>query len=205
MNQDFLTYTCKTAALSKPLRVRLNTNCIDVFNDLDGQWVHDRTIQFDNVKKIRFYRELHAIDKITGKFSLRHIGLILRSGKNLRLSSAYVTGNQGRFLATAKNQRKEFDAFVDQLMCCLSAADSSIQLQSGWLGAAIAWAIIALLGLGFVVLGGAMVFIEADLFSAIPAILFLLLFGVMMLWMGFVLAREYMPTSVSIGQTQKTG
>ena len=176
------------------MRLHADEDHLRVFEQQRGQWVRQRDVAYADIQKVQFYPELHVVDENNGSFALRRCALRIRRAKKLHVSSAFVQSGDGTLLNTATNLASEFDEFINHVLNEVSEANPHAVIQEGWFLASLAWALVGVLGIGLLVTSVALVLYEPDLFSAIPALLFCLVFGAALVWLGTLFAIEYFPS-----------
>ncbi len=201
MTDTDLVYEFKLAALSAPMKLCLTDNDLRVYKNTKDGFEQKKVVPLKDVWLMQQFREVHAVDETTGEFNMQRFVLITQDKNRVDVSSAYVTGNRGRFLVEAKNQESEFLAFKEALKTRLCQENPGAKLQSGWLMASVAWALVAMLGIGLLAVGVALVLFEESLLSALLPMLFSFLFGGTLTWLGVGLARSYFPNRVPLCQT----
>ncbi|MEM7282708.1 MAG: hypothetical protein AAF438_13890 [Pseudomonadota bacterium] len=200
MTENTQTYVCKLAALSAPTKLCLSERELRVYKKTNDSFEESKVISLKDVRLLRQFREIHAIDEKSGEFELQRLVLYTQDKNRVDISSGYVTGNRGRFLVEATNQESDFLVFTNRLKERINEENPAAKFQSGWLAASVAWALVAMLGIGLLALGVAFVLFEDNWLSALLPMIFSFLFGGALTWVGFGLARSYYPNQVPLSK-----
>ena len=200
MNESDLVYEYKLAALSAPIKLCLTENQLRVFKETNRGFEQSKVLSLEHIDLMRQFREVHATDSAMGGFNMQRIVVFGRDQDRVDITSAYITGNKGRFLMEGRNQEPDFLAFIQLLKERICKYNPTAKFQSGWLAASLAWALVALLGVGLLILGVAFVLFEKDWVSALLPTVFSFVFGGVLTYVGFGLARAYFPSTVPLSQ-----
>ena len=202
-------YSYKLSLGGPELQLSLGSQALRVRSKKNSGEIAERTIDYGAVRRFRELSEIHVVDRSRGEFAIRRCAVFAAGAKALHISSGYVTDQAGaqvnRLLQVADNQVADFDAFVAELKqrvaAQANAQGTKVTVESGWLAAAIAWWLVALLGVGLCVLGVIMLLGESDLVAALLPIAFCLVFGPITAWAAAVLGIGFWPKRVTLAES----
>lgn len=143
-----MNYKFRPNLFQKSRHVRLVQDSIEF---LDERGHVTRCEAVSNIRRIREYDNGQIRDPHRGQCPMKQCIVTFTTGSSVTLKSASYTGPQAGLDHSA-----EYGRFVGSLIDRLARCNPDAEVVSGGMGVAVAWALLGVLGLGFLVLGIAM-------------------------------------------------
>jgi len=165
-----------------------------------------RSIDFADVRQVREFSGVGAIDERDERFNILHCKIVPQRGRSITLISSSYLGRGRGLMSKSINHEAEFRRFVLELKRRVAAVNPDVPVIVGHATAAVLWLGISLLGIGLLVLGAlASTAGDEPLSETWQISLGCIVMGLFIIPMGWSMSRAYKPQKTrlaeSLGQT----